>query len=90
LSKYLFASEVKDVKAVSEEYGVPVETIEECLDDFFATALDEYIVPVGSKRRLRIVRHRGVVVLQLAEKHGRGYTTIKHPWFFVFKKEAEE
>ncbi|RLI23778.1 hypothetical protein DRO58_08560 [Candidatus Bathyarchaeota archaeon] len=84
MSRYVFASWIKDVKAVSKEYGVPAETIEECLDDFFATALDEYIVPVGSKRRLRIVRHRGVVVLQLAEKRGRGYTTTKHPWFFVF------
>ncbi len=90
--KYFFASTVWDVDAVAEIYGVPVEVIEDCLDSFFASNIDEYEKTIDGRKKLRIIRHNDVIILQLARKSGRGYTVTKHPWFFVFKKleEAEK
>jgi len=88
-SKYIFAERLESLSSVAEKYKVDPQVIEQVLDKYF-DELEEYkeaMEPVDGKRFLRVVKMWGnVAVLQLARKRGRGFSVLKDPWHFVFKR----
>ena len=86
MSKYIFAESLIDLKLIAREYGTSEEFIEKALDEFFAGEKNELMKQITKSKYLRIIRIEDIVILQLALKRGRGFSTLKYPWFCVFQK----
>ena len=85
-SKYHFARSLAMIEWVAEEYNVQPETIEDTLDEFFKRQAEVHEKNIDGKRKLRVVKHEDLVILQLCQKRGRGFNCWSKPWFFIFKR----